>query len=67
VIALSRQAYNLTVQAYNNAVQTFPTNIVASFSGFSDRPYLSAEESDRDLPEIQMDLPAAPPAANVAH
>src|SRR5919197_2419820 len=58
VIAMSRQAYNLTVQAYNNAVDTFPTNIVASFSGFSDRPYLSVEESDRDLPEIQMDLPA---------
>ena len=63
VIAMSRQAYNLTVQAYNNAVQTFPTNIVASFSGFADRPYLTAEESDRSLPEINLDIPAA----NVAH
>ena len=63
VIAMSRQAYNLTVQAYNNAVQTFPTNIVASFSGFADRPYPTAEESDRSLPEINLDIPAA----NVAH
>jgi len=63
VIAMSRQAYNLTVQAYNNAVQTFPTNIVASFSGFADRPYLTAEESDRSRPEINLDIPAA----NVAH
>src|SRR6266516_4261595 len=47
VIAMSRQSYNLTVQAYNNAVDTLPTNLVASFSGFADRPYLTAEESDR--------------------
>jgi LemA protein len=68
VIAMSRQAYNLTVQVYNNAVDTFPTNIVASFSGFADRPYLTAEESDRSLPEINFDLPASPPpATNIAH
>jgi LemA protein len=67
VIAMSRQSYNLTVQAYNNAVDTFPTNLVASFSGFEDRPYLTAEESDRSLPEIQLDIPAAPPATTAAH
>ena len=68
VIAMSRQAYNLTVQTYNNAVDTFPTNIVASFSGFANRPYLTAEESDRSLPEINFDLPPTPPpATNVAH
>ena len=66
VIAMSRQSYNLTVQAYNNAVDTFPTNIVASFSGFADRPYLTAEESDRSLPEIQMDIPASPPRTTAA-
>src|SRR2546423_2488245 len=67
VIAMSRQSYNPTVQAYNNAVDTFPTNLVASFSGFQDRPYLTAEESDRSLPEIQLDIPAAPPAPTAAH
>ena len=66
VIAMSRQSYNLTVQAYNNAVDTFPTNIVASFSDFQDRPYLTAEESDRSLPEIQMDIPASPAATTPA-
>lgn len=66
VIAMSRQAYNMTVQAYNNAVDTFPTNIAASFSGFANRPYLTAEESDRSLPEIDLDIPVAPPAANAA-
>jgi LemA protein len=67
VIAMSRQSYNLTVQAYNNAVDTLPTNFVASFSGFEDRPYLTAEESDRSLPELQLDIPAAPPATTAAH
>jgi LemA protein len=66
VIAMSRQAYNLTVQAYNNAVDTFPTNVAAWLSGFSDRPYLTAEESDRSLPQIDLDLPASSPAPTAA-
>ena len=64
VIAMSRQAYNLTVQAYNNAVDTFPTNIVASFSGFGDRPYLTAEESDRAVPQVDLGIPPAPTVAH---
>ena len=59
VIALSRQSYNLTVQAYNNAVQTFPTNIAAWFAGFGDRAYLTAEESDRAVPQVDLAIPAA--------
>ena len=59
VIALSRQSYNLTVQAYNNAVQTFPTNIAAWFAGFGDRAYLTAEESDRAVPQVDLAIQAA--------
>lgn len=58
VIALSRQSYNLTVQAYNNAVDTFPTNIAAWFAGFEDRAYLTAEESDRAVPQVDLGIPA---------
>src|SRR5712691_5065528 len=47
VIAMSRQAYNLTVQAFNNAVDTFPTNLAEWFAGFEDRAYLTADASDR--------------------
>jgi len=61
VIAMSRQAYNLTVQAYNNVVDTFPSNIAARFVGFGDRPYLTAEESDRSVPQV--DLGTAAPAS----
>jgi LemA protein len=58
VIALSRQSYNLTVQAYNNTVQTFPTNIAAWFTGFGERAYLTAEESDRAVPQVDLGIPA---------
>jgi LemA protein len=67
VIALSRQSYNLTVQAYNNAVDTFPTNVAAWFAGFDDRAYLTAEESDRPVPQVELGLASAPPAPTAAH
>jgi LemA protein len=60
VISMSRQAYNLTVQAYNNVVDTVPTALVAWFSSFEDRPYLTAAESDRAVPEVDMHVPPAP-------
>jgi LemA protein len=58
-IALARQAYNLSVQAFNNAVQTVPTNIVAWIASFTPREFLSAPASDTDVPRVQLDLPAA--------
>jgi LemA protein len=60
VISMSRQAYNLTVQAYNNVVDTVPTAFVAWFSSFGDRPYLTATESDRAVPEVGLHIPPAP-------
>jgi LemA protein len=60
VISMSRQAYNLTVQAYNNVVDSVPTAFVAWFSSFEDRPYLTAAESDRAVPEVDLNLPPAP-------
>lgn len=61
-IAMARGAYNLSVQAYNNAVQTIPTNIVAWFASFPAREYLSAEESDREVPDVAVDVPPLPSA-----
>jgi LemA protein len=66
VLALSRQSYNLTVQAYNNAVDTFPTNIAAWFAGFGDRAYLTAEESDRPVPQVELG-PASAATPTAAH
>jgi LemA protein len=59
VIALTSQAYNLSVQSYNNAVQTVPTNIVAWIASFAPRDFLSAAASEHEVPGIDFDLPAA--------
>ena len=61
-IALARHAYNLTVQAYNNSVQTIPTNFVAWFASFEPRAFLSADDADRLVPDASVDLPPVPTA-----
>jgi LemA protein len=53
-IAMARQAYNLTVQAYNNGVQTMPTAIVAWLMSFDTREYLSAPTAETDVPAVQL-------------
>jgi LemA protein len=59
-IAQARQAYNLTVQAFNNAIETVPTNIVAWFGSLTELEYLGAEADDRDVPEVDLGIPPAP-------
>jgi LemA protein len=46
-IAFSRQFYNEQTLAYDNARETFPTNIVAGIFNFEAREYFEAEESSR--------------------
>jgi LemA protein len=46
-IAFSRQFYNDTVMKYNQAVQVFPSNIVASLFGFKQRNYFEIEDAQR--------------------
>jgi LemA protein len=58
-IALARQAYNLSVQAYNNTVQTVPTNFVAWLTSFPARDFLAAPASERDVPQVELNLPSA--------
>ena len=53
-IAMARQAYNLTVQAYNNGVQTMPGAIVAWLMSFEPRDYLSAPASETAVPTVQL-------------
>jgi LemA protein len=57
-IAFARGAYNLSVQAFNNAVQTVPTNIVAWLVSFTPREFLSAPASETAVPQVDLDLPA---------
>lgn len=60
LIAQARGAYNLTVQAYNNAIETVPGNLVAWFATMSELEYLGAEDDDRAVPSAALNIPAAP-------
>ena len=46
-IAFSRQFYNEQVLTYDNAIEQFPTNILAGAFNFEAKPYFEAEEVSR--------------------
>ncbi len=46
-LSAARRAYNAAVNSYNNAVQMFPTNLVAMIMGFKSRPFFEASEAER--------------------
>ena len=47
-ISYARQFYNDTVLMYNNAVEVFPKNIIASMFGFKKESFFKAEEKERE-------------------
>ncbi|HEV2757787.1 MAG TPA: LemA family protein [Actinomycetota bacterium] len=46
-IAFSRQFYNEQTLAYDNARESFPTNLIAGMFNFEPREYFEAEEASR--------------------
>lgn len=54
-IAVARQYYNEKVRTYNIAVQRFPTSIVAGMSGYYPMQYFEADESAKEVPEVNFD------------
>jgi LemA protein len=69
-IAFSRQFYNEQVLSYDNAIEVFPTNVVAGGFNFKERPYFEAETASQE--PVQVDFsdmprtdarPAGPPPA----
>src|SRR5262245_25758765 len=63
-IAVSRQVYNDTVLSYDNALETFPTNVIAGLFHFSPREYFQTEDATREAPRVSFtDAGAAPPPA----
>jgi LemA protein len=69
-IAFSRQFYNEQVLAYDNAIEVFPTNVLAGGFNFGSRPYFEAETASRepvrvdfsDMPRTETRPSAAPPS-----
>ena len=51
-IAFSRQFYNEQVLAYDNALETFPSNTVAGMFNFEPKVYFEAEEGAREAVRV---------------
>lgn len=54
-IAYSRQLFNSSVANYNIQLQSFPSNLVASSTGFKSVDYLQVPEEDTTNSEISFD------------
>ena len=74
-IATARNHFNVAAQSYNTLVQSFPTNFVANFSGFTVRPYFQSRAGSDVPPVVNFDFnnnptnaaPAPAPAPAPAH
>ena len=53
-VSFARQAYNDSVNVYNDKVQTVPSNIVARVAGFTTRDFFEVEDEEaRRAPQVQ--------------
>lgn len=52
-ISASRRAYNSAVNSLNNAILTFPSNMLASLYNFKINPYFVADESAKITPNLK--------------
>ena len=51
-LAAARRAYNAAVVQFNNAVEMFPSNMVASWMGLKPRPVFEAGEAAHAAPNV---------------
>src|ERR1700747_73944 len=49
-ISVERNKFNTTVQGYNVAVRSFPTNLIAGMFGFAPRPFFEAAQGAQNAP-----------------
>jgi len=52
-IAYARQFYNDTVMSFSNALQMFPTNLVAMLFNFKAKEYFNISEADRESVKVK--------------
>ena len=65
-ISVERGNFNKTVQDYNIAVRSFPTNFVAGMLGFAPRPFFTAQPGAEKPPPVQFNFGTPAPAAPAA-
>lgn len=51
-ISAARRTYNASVTDFNNAIEMFPSNIVAGMMGLSRKAVFEAEELERQTPDV---------------
>ena len=54
-IAYARQFYNDAVLEYNNSIQVFPNNVLASPLGFLKREFFGISEAEKKLVKVKFD------------
>lgn len=54
-VAYSKQLYNKTVMQYNNKVESFPSNLIASVHNFRKHGYLEASNEERQAVRVDFD------------
>ncbi|MFR2068891.1 MAG: LemA family protein [Bacteroides nordii] len=52
-LAAARRTYNACVTDYNNAVQTFPSNLLAGIFGFNRKGVWAIQGSERITPDVK--------------
>jgi len=54
-IAYIRTAYNDSVLEYDNAIEMFPSSIIAGITGFKGKPYFEVPEAEKQAPKVKFD------------
>ncbi len=52
-LAAARRTYNASVTDYNNSVQSFPMNMIATLFGFQTRGLFRIQENEKEVPDIK--------------
>jgi LemA protein len=55
-VAKAREDFNASIKDYNNAVTTFPKNLVASLFGFAKKDGFNASAAAQDAPDVDKKL-----------
>jgi LemA protein len=57
-ISFSRQFYNDSVLKFNNMIQMFPSNVIASMGGFKEGDFFEVKvEEEREVPKVSFSKP----------
>ncbi len=66
-ITVARQRFNESAQSYNTVLKRFPTNLIAGFFSFKERPYFKATTPGAEqAPKVQFNFNNTNPAPTAA-